>query len=175
MSWMLCNDTHMITLACCHWVCISTTHHNMEKYNYVMALLSLCASKRSATHDMIKTHTTRAHENTSSTHDLHHMNEMYHYPHIPSISIDQVCSSSLTIYYNECRILVVKGYPQSSGSLPAPPSGHATIIMVVFDHLLILEDRDPNHNLISSSLYHPGPLHKISLQSVPNFLSNVAH
>ena len=50
--------------------------HNMEKYNYVTALLSLCACARSAAHDMIKTHTTRAHENTSSTHDLHHMNEI---------------------------------------------------------------------------------------------------
>ena len=50
----------------------------MEMYNYVMALLSLCACARSATHDMIKTHTTRAHENTSSTHDLHHMNEIHH-------------------------------------------------------------------------------------------------
>ena len=37
-----------------------------------MALLSLCACARSATHDMIKTHMTRAHTNTSSTHDIHH-------------------------------------------------------------------------------------------------------
>ena len=43
----------------------------MEKYNYVMALLS-------ATHDMIKTHKTRAHENTSSIHDLLHMKKMHH-------------------------------------------------------------------------------------------------
>ena len=68
----------MITIACRHWVCISTTRHNMEKYNYVMALLFLCTCARSAMHDMIKTHMTRAHENTSSTHDIHNMTEMRH-------------------------------------------------------------------------------------------------
>ena len=77
--WMLCNDTHVITIACRHWVHISTTRHNMEKYNCVMTLLSLCACARSATHDMIKIHKTHAHENTNNTHDLHHMNEMHHY------------------------------------------------------------------------------------------------
>ena len=51
----------------------------MEKYNYVMALSSLCTCAHSATHDMIKTHTTHAHENTSSTHDLLHMKKMHHY------------------------------------------------------------------------------------------------
>ena len=45
----------------------------------------------------------------------------------------------------------------------------------VFAHLLILEYSDHHQNLISSSLYHPGPLHKISLQSVDNFLRNVVH
>ena len=53
-----------------------TSQHG--KYNYIMALLSLCACARYATHNMIKTHTTRAHENTSITHVLHHMNEMHH-------------------------------------------------------------------------------------------------
>ena len=46
---------------------------------------------------------------------------------------------------------------------------------VFFAHLLILEYSDHHQNLISSSLYYPGPLHKISLQSVHNFLSNVVH
>ena len=45
--------------------------------------------------------------------------------------------------------------------------------MVFFAHLLILEYPDHDRNLISSSLYYPGPLHKISSQSVHNFLSNV--
>ena len=47
--------------------------------------------------------------------------------------------------------------------------------MVFFAHLLILEYSDQRQNLISSSLYYPGPLYKIwiSLQSVHNFLSNV--
>ena len=44
-----------------------------------------------------------------------------------------------------------------------------------FAHLLILEYPDHHHNLISSSLCYPGPLHKISSQSVHNFLSNVVH
>ena len=42
-------------------------------------------------------------------------------------------------------------------------------------HLLILEYPDHHQNLISSSLYFPGPLHKISSQSVHNILSNVVH
>ena len=40
---------------------------------------------------------------------------------------------------------------------------------------LILEYPDHHQNLISSSLYYPGLLHKISSQSVYNFLSNVVH
>ena len=44
----------------------------------------------------------------------------------------------------------------------------------VFAHLLILYP-DHHQNLISSSLYYPRPLHKISSQSVHNFLSNVVH
>ena len=62
------------------------------------------------------------------------------------------------------------------GSLPAPRSGYATTIMFFFvAHLLILECPDHHQNLISSSLYYPGPLHKISSQSVHDFLSNVVH
>ena len=65
---------------------------------------------------------------------------------------------------------------KSFWSLPAPRSGYATTIMVFFfAHLLILEYPDHHQNLISSSLYYPGPLHKISSQSVHNFLSNVVH
>ena len=64
---------------------------------------------------------------------------------------------------------------KSFGSLPAPRSGYATTIMVFFAHLLILEYPDNHQNLISSSLYYPGPLHKISSQSVHYFLSNNVH
>ena len=35
-----------------------------------------------------------------------------------------------------------------------------TAIMVFFAHILILEYPDHHQNLISSSLYYPGPLHK---------------
>ena len=44
-----------------------------------------------------------------------------------------------------------------------------------FAHLLILQYPDHYRNLISSSLYYSGPVHKISSQSVHNFLSNVVH
>ena len=37
-------------------------------------------------------------------------------------------------------------------------------------HLLILKDLDHHQILISSSLYYPGPLRKISSQSIHNFL-----
>ena len=46
---------------------------------------------------------------------------------------------------------------------------------VFFAHLLILKYPEHHQNLISSSLYYPGRLHKISYQSVHNFLSNVVH
>ena len=46
---------------------------------------------------------------------------------------------------------------------------------VFFAHLLILQYPDHHQNLISSYLYHSGPVHKISSQSVHNFLSNVVH
>ena len=86
--------------------------------------------------------------------------------------------------------LVVKDYPTPTpkkkkkekkkkkkfGSLPAPQSGYATtIIMFHFAHLLILEYPNHHQNLISSSLYYPGPHPKISSQSVHNCLSNVVH
>ena len=44
-----------------------------------------------------------------------------------------------------------------------------------FAHLLILEYPDHHQNLINYSLYYPGPLQKISSQSIDNFLSNVVH
>ena len=47
-------------------------------------------------------------------------------------------------------------------------------IMVFFAHLLTLSYLD-HQNLINSSLYYPGPLHKISSQSIHNVLSNVVH
>ena len=49
------------------------------------------------------------------------------------------------------------------------------LLWVFFAHLLILEYPDHHQNLISSSLYYPGPRPKISSQFVHNFLSNVVH
>ena len=70
---------------------------------------------------------------------------------------------------------MVKANTKGFGSFPAPWSGYATAIMVLFAHLLILEYPDHHQNLISSSLYYPEPLHKISSQSVHNLLSNAVH
>ena len=68
-----------------------------------------------------------------------------------------------------CIATVVKGYnPKDSGSLPVLHSGYAAAI-IFFAHLLILEGPEHHQNLISSSMYHPGPLHKISSQPVYNF------
>ena len=53
--------------------------------------------------------------------------------------------------------------------------GMLRLLWCFFAHLLILEYPDHHQNLISSSLYYPGPLHNISSQSVHNFLSNVVH
>ena len=53
--------------------------------------------------------------------------------------------------------------------------GMPPLLWCCFAHLLILEYPDHHYNLISSSLYYPGPLHKISSQSVYNFLSYVVH
>ena len=53
--------------------------------------------------------------------------------------------------------------------------GMPPLLWWFFAHLLILEYPDHHQNLINSSLYSPGSLHKISSQSVHNFLSNVVH
>ena len=53
--------------------------------------------------------------------------------------------------------------------------GMLPLLQCFFAHLLILQNPDHHQNLISSSLYYSGPVHKISSQSVHNFLSNVVH
>ena len=53
--------------------------------------------------------------------------------------------------------------------------GMLPLLRCFFAHLLILQYSDHHQNLISSSLYYSGPVHKISSQSVHNFLSNVVH
>ena len=49
------------------------------------------------------------------------------------------------------------------------------LLWYVFADLLILEYLDHHQKLITSSLYHLGPLHKISSQSTHNFVSNVLY
>ena len=49
------------------------------------------------------------------------------------------------------------------------------LLRCFFARLLILQYPDYHQNLIRSSLYYSGPVHKISSQSVHNFLSNVVH
>ena len=51
--------------------------------------------------------------------------------------------------------------------------GMLPLLRCFFAHLLILQYPDHHQNLISCSLYYSGPVHKISSQSVHNFLSNV--
>ena len=53
--------------------------------------------------------------------------------------------------------------------------GMQELLWYFYAHLLILEYSDHHQNLISSSLYYPGPLRKISSQSVHTFLSNVVY
>ena len=53
--------------------------------------------------------------------------------------------------------------------------GMLPLLRCIFAHLLILQYPDHHQNLISSSLYYSGPVHKISSQSIHNFLSNVVH
>ena len=53
--------------------------------------------------------------------------------------------------------------------------GMLPLLRCFFAHLLILQYPDHHQNLISSSLYYSGLVHKISSQSVHNFLSNVVH
>ena len=53
--------------------------------------------------------------------------------------------------------------------------GMLPLLQCFFAHLLILQYPDHHQNLISSYLYYSGPVHKISSQSVHNFLSNVVH
>ena len=71
--------------------------------------------------------------------------------------------------------------------LPTPPEkkvldhylhhdlGMLPLLWCFFAHLLILKYPDHHQTLISSSLYYSGPVHKISSQSVHNFLINVVH
>ena len=79
------------------------------------------------------------------------------------------------IFINVCVLWWWKASPKASGSLPWPQLEHAATIIEFFAHLSIWEDPDHHQNLISSSFHHPRPLHRISLQSVHNVLSNVVH
>ena len=53
--------------------------------------------------------------------------------------------------------------------------GMLQLLWCFFASLHILEYPDHHQNLINSLLCYPGPLDKISSQSVHNFLSNVVH
>ena len=86
-------------------------------------------------------------------------------------------------FFAKCWALVVKDYHPQKKKKKKKVLGHylhhdlgmLQLLRCFFAHLLILEHPDHHNNLISSSLYYPGPLHKISSQSVYNFLSNVVH
>ena len=61
---------------------------------------------------MIKTHMTRAHENTSSTHDLHHMNEMHHNIQLIIVSLhlqDLSCIVDLILMVRFFHVVYIVG------------------------------------------------------------------
>ena len=62
-------------------------------------------------------------------------------------------------------------------SLDHYPHHDLGMLPLLWFYFLLIYSSYPDHhqNLISSSLHYPGPLHKISFQSVNNFLSNVVH
>ena len=62
----------------------------------------------------------------------------------------------------------------ATGSLRAPRSGHATIMMFLFFNLFILKHPDHHQTLISSLLSYPGPIHKMSLQSVNDQINTLS-
>ena len=92
-------------------------------------------------------------------------------PILPTVKILSLGGKRLTPLKTKQNKTKKKGF----GLLPAPQSGYATAIMVFVAHLLILEYSDHHQNIIISSLFYPVPFHKISLQSIHNFLSNVVH
>ena len=79
----------------------------------------------------------------------------------------------------------MKDYPPSPPPSPRQKKGRKVLdhylhhdlgmppLLWCFFLLIYSEYPDHHQNLISSSLYYPGPLHKISSQSVHTFLSNV--
>ena len=69
----------------------------------------------------------------------------------------------ITQIFNQLFLVSLQSYPRNSSK-----SGH---------NLLGNQHGDPDcyQNLIICSLYHPGPLHKISLPSIYNFLSNLVN
>ena len=88
------------------------------------------------------------------------MAEADHYSNMPTVKMLSLGGERLTLSSSpppQKKKKKKKGFE----SIPAPRSGYATAIMVFFTHLLILEYSDQHQNLISSSLYYPGPLHKI--------------
>ena len=84
------------------------------------------------------------------------MAEADHYSNMPTVKMLSLGGERLTPPPTPPQ-KKKKKKKKSFGSLPAPRSGYATAIMVLF--LLIYSDE--HQNLISSSLYYPGPLHKI--------------
>ena len=57
---------------------VNSEKNAIELIKQLTSLLKQIGCARSATNDMIKTHTTCAHENTSSTHGSFHMKRMHH-------------------------------------------------------------------------------------------------
>ena len=91
------------------------------------------------------------------------------------ISLAEADHYSHILQCNNVEPWLWKAKPKGFGSLPAPWSGYATTITVFFCSFTHLRIPDHHQHLLNSSLCYPGPLHKISSQSIYNFLSNVVH
>ena len=115
-------------------------------------------SKKEKTQSIKKTRSTQRAQTSLAEAD--------HYSHIPAV-----------------KMLGLGGERLPPPPPPSPPQkknhylhcdlGMLPLLWCFFAHLLILEYPDHHQNLISSSLYYLGPLHKMSSQSVHNFMSNV--
>ena len=94
------------------------------------------------------------------SHLLHFIDFVYFMITRSTLRVETLAKTAHCSHIAQCKHVEPwrwKAYPKGSGSLPEPRSGHSTAILVYFAHLLILEDLDHHQNLISSSLFYPGP------------------
>ena len=119
------------------------------------------------THTYKSTGNTPNHYKTRSTQRAQtSMAEADHYSHIVHCKNVEPWLWKTTHPPKKIKIKVLDHYLHHDlGMLP--------LLRCFFAHLLILQYPDHHQTSISSCLYYSGPVHKISSQSIHNFLSNV--